>query len=113
MAYSSKTNYCFEDIHHLLGATLRDSRQVREGRVVGIDQSHKHDPIIHIMWQGERQAERVAMTEQQLEQLMAACCARRDALRDDVAEQRLKARSLQTVSPKDAAQMASPLRRRA
>lgn len=112
MAYSSKTTYCSEDVHHLLGATLRDNRQVREGRVVGIDQSHA-SPIVHILWAGERAVERVAMSVQQLEQLMAACSARHADRRDDVAQQRLKAHALQSVDAQSAQPSETLLRRQA
>lgn len=112
MAYSSRTTYCFEDVHHLLGATLRDSRQAREGRVVGIDQSHAN-PVVHILWSGERNVERVTLSTQQLERLMAACNERHVDRQDDVAQQRLKARTLQAVEPQTAQTTEVPLRRRA
>ncbi|WP_155834191.1 hypothetical protein [Halotalea alkalilenta] len=107
------------DIHYLLGSTLRDSRQDRIGRVVGLDQ-HRERPIIDVLWSGERRVERVEISAEQLEALMRVARERaagqgvevvdeprRQAHSPDESESRLEKPRHEAVDER------APLRRRA
>lgn len=78
MAYYRKPALGMDDIHHLLGVTLRDARQERCGRIVGLDYNHV-EPIIDVLWEGQKKVERVAVSAEQLTGLMNACVNARRA----------------------------------
>ncbi|QEL11859.1 hypothetical protein [Kushneria phosphatilytica] len=63
---------CVQGVHLLIGSTLRDGRRDRTGRIVGIDQTRDH-PVVDIVWQGQRRAERIIVTCDQLRDLVEAC----------------------------------------
>ncbi|RKR04320.1 hypothetical protein C7446_1525 [Kushneria sinocarnis] len=63
---------CVQGVHHLIGSTLRDGRRDRTGRIVGIDQTRDH-PVVDIVWAGQRRADRIIVTCDQLRELVAAC----------------------------------------
>lgn len=71
MAYYRKPAVGMDDIHHLLGVTLRDARQDRYGRIVGLDYNHEQ-PIIDVSWSGEKKVERISVSLEQLAGLMKA-----------------------------------------
>ena len=71
MAYYRKPALGMDDIHHLLGVTLRDARQDRCGRIVGLDYNHA-EPIMDVLWEGQKKVERVAVSMEQLAGLMNA-----------------------------------------
>lgn len=71
MAYYRKPALGLDDIHHLLGVTLRDARQERCGRIVGLDYNHEQ-PIIDVLWEGQKKVERVSISLDQLSALMKA-----------------------------------------
>lgn len=71
MAYYRKQALGMDDIHHLLGITLRDASQDRCGRIVGLDYNHEQ-PIIDVLWEGQKKVERVSVSLEQLAGLMNA-----------------------------------------
>lgn len=71
MAYYRKPALGMDDIHHLLGVTLRDARQERCGRIVGLDYNHEQ-PIMDVLWDGQKKVERVTISLDQLAGLMKA-----------------------------------------
>lgn len=71
MAYYRKPSLGMDDIHHLLGVTLRDSQQDRYGRIVGLDYNHEQ-PIIDILWEGQKKVDRVEVSLDMLAGLMKA-----------------------------------------
>lgn len=71
MAYYRKPALGMDDIHHLLGVTLRDGREQRCGRIVGLDYNHDQ-PIIDVLWEGQKKVERVSISLEQLAGLMKA-----------------------------------------
>ncbi|MDI4659809.1 MULTISPECIES: hypothetical protein [Cobetia] len=48
------------EAHELIGATLRDPRTQREGKVVGMDLG-REQPAIYVLWQESAAAERIGM----------------------------------------------------
>ena len=48
------------EAHELIGATLRDPRTQREGKVVGMDLG-REQPAIYVLWQESVAAERIGM----------------------------------------------------
>lgn len=112
MAYYRKPALGMDDIHHLLGVTLRDARQDRCGRIVGLDYNHA-EPILDVLWEGQKKVERVAVSMEQLAGLMSAFVdARRTAnvraVGDNGVRKESAASSTVTTSSEDA-----PQRRRA
>lgn len=61
-------------VQPLLGARLRDSRQRRLGRIVGIDQT-RDPPALLIVWEGQTSTERVSLSAQELRELVSTCVA--------------------------------------
>ncbi|MEC9482080.1 MAG: hypothetical protein UMU75_01990 [Halomonas sp.] len=59
---------------HLIGATLHDPQRRRQGRIVGVDQT-RDLPALLIVWDGQGQAERVALPVRELRDLVTACMA--------------------------------------
>lgn len=83
---------------YLIGARLRDPRHSRLGRVVGIDQT-RDTPALLIVWEGQRHAERVPLSTQELRDLVTACIASRPV------PAALRARDAGTVAGVDPEQM--------
>lgn len=71
MAYYRKPSFGMDDVHHLLGVTLRDSQQNRCGRIVGLDYTHEQ-PIIDLLWEGQKKVDRIEVTQDMLASLMKA-----------------------------------------
>ncbi len=60
------------DVQPLLGLSLRDTQKGREGRIVGVDQSQA-TPVLWVCWAPGQGSERVELTREQFEALLAAC----------------------------------------
>ncbi|WP_158774536.1 hypothetical protein [Cobetia sp. L2A1] len=57
------------EAHELIGATLRDPRTQRQGKVVGMDLG-REQPAIYVLWQESAAAERIAMEPDDFRALM-------------------------------------------
>lgn len=60
------------DVQPLLGLSLRDTQKGREGRIVGVDQSQA-TPVLWVCWAPGQGSERVELTREQFDALLAAC----------------------------------------
>ena len=78
MIYHRRPALGMDDVHHLLGVTLRDARQGRQGRIVGLDYSHEQ-PLVDILWEGQKKIERVEVSLETLAGLMNALADARRA----------------------------------
>lgn len=63
------------EAHELIGATLRDPRTQRQGKVVGMDLG-REQPAIYVLWQESAAAERIAMEPDDFRALMEHLRAR-------------------------------------
>lgn len=113
MAYYRKPALGMDDIHHLLGVTLRDAREERYGRIVGLDYNHEQ-PIIDVLWEGQKKVERVTISLDQLAGLMKAFIdARRLSNVRSVDGDRVSAKaSVSTAATDDVSENASLLQQR-
>ncbi|MCM5704991.1 hypothetical protein [Larsenimonas salina] len=75
-------------VSQLLGATLKDSRCDRSGKVTGIDQCGDY-PIIDVLWEDAERPEQVVMTHDHLAALVEASRRRAD---DDAYKEEQKPR---------------------
>lgn len=66
------------DVQPLLGLSLRDTQKGREGRIVGVDQAQAA-PVLWVCWAPGQGSERVELTHEQFEALLAACRPRASA----------------------------------
>ncbi|WP_251308400.1 hypothetical protein [Halomonas sp. NCCP-2165] len=60
------------DVQPLLGLSLRDTQKGREGRIVGVDQAQA-TPVLWVCWAPGQGSERLELTREQFEALLAAC----------------------------------------
>lgn len=75
-------NASVDQAHRLIGARLRDPQQRCEGRIVGVDQT-RGAPALWVVWEGQPQAQRVELTQQELHELVQACVAPEKLARAD------------------------------